>query len=64
VKDELNWNMEELHAYAAKEQITNSMILDWLNLNLGAERRFWYGQRTIREAVLMAVANGIGVQPK
>lgn len=54
-----NWGMDQLHQYARENAITDSQILDWLNFNMGAERSFWYGQRTLREAVLMAMVNDI-----
>jgi hypothetical protein len=28
----------------------------WLNRNYGIEKKFWYGQRTLKDAVLLAIA--------
>jgi len=56
-KDKLNWSLSDLFKYAKDNQINDSMILDWLNSNYGVEKQFWYGQRTLREAVLMAMVN-------
>lgn len=59
-KDLLNPTLDEIQEWRKQRIITDRVCLDWLNLNYGKEKPFWYGQRTLKDAIVVAMMNRIG----
>lgn len=59
-KDLINPTLDDIKAWHNEHGITDRACLEWLNLNYGKEKPFWYGRRTLRHAIVVAMMNKIG----